>query len=500
MDQSNRFIAIEISQTPLGQADAARLGLVSFTGSEQLSRLSQFEAQLASEDDDINFDDVMGHPITLTLNTRHGGKRYFHGLVSRFEQLPSYRRYAHYQATIVPWLWFLTRTSDCRIYQNKTIPQIVDDVFRRHSFHGDCEWRVDAKSHTAWENCVQYNETDFNFVSRLLEQEGIYYFFKHEEKRHLLVFCDGPSRHERFPGYDEIIYHPAADGPAASEYIRDWSFRREIQTTAFEHNDYDFIEPSKPLKTNDDTKRHHGCDTLPRFDHPSDCTNPGHSKAWATIRLQELQAGFEIAGGSGDNRGLAPGFTFKLKEHPRKHQPQEFLVLATHYSADAGQFESEPTGASEGAQYECSFEVIDASVNYRPPRITPKPVIYGVQTAVVTGPAGQEIYVDKYGQIKVQFHWDRHGKHDENSSCWIRVSQSWTGKGWGHIANPHITEEVIVAFLEGDPDRPIIVGRVYNADHMPPYPLPQAAAIIGMKSQSSKTTSPYSVASTIKPK
>lgn len=457
--QDHRFIAID---TPLGKD---KLGLVSFTGQESLSHLFQFELELVGTDNNLDFDALVAQPVSLRINTAHGGKRWFHGHVSRLTHLAPWQRYGRYQATIVPWTWFLTRTADCRIYQKKTVPQIVEDVFKRNQFP-DFEWRVKGQ-YTPWEYCVQYRETDFNFISRLLEQEGIYYFFKHEQKKHILVLCDDPTGHEPAKGYENVTYRPAADGAVASEYIYDWSMCREVQTTHFEHTDYDPLAPTKPLNSNYNLSRKHDHGSLAMFDYPGEFDETGDGKAWAKVRLQEIQARFEISEGMGDVRGLAAGSTFTLKEYPRKDQCRKHLVLSVRHSANAGQFESEGSEVKDQPTYHCSFRVIDASVNYRPPRVTPKPMVQGCQTAVVVGPAGQEIHVDDHARIKVQFHWDRYGQNDENSSCWIRVAQPWAGKGYGGMNIPRIGQEVIVDFLEGDPDQPVINGRLYNADSMP---------------------------------
>jgi type VI secretion system secreted protein VgrG len=421
--QDSRFIAID---TPLGKD---KLGLVSFTGQETVSRLFQFETELVSPDHNLNFDALIGQPVTLRLNTGRGGKRCFHGHVSRFVQLASGHRFGRYQATIVPWLWFLTRAADCRIYQKKTIPQIIEDVFKRNQFP-DFEWRIKGQ-YTPWEYCVQYRETDFNFVSRLLEQEGIYYFFKHDQKRHVLVLCDDPTGHEPAKGYEEITYRPGAEGSTAAEYIFDWSLAREVQTTTFEHTDYDPLAPTKPLKANYNLRRRHDHANLAFFDYPGEYDQPGDGKTWAKVRLQEVQARFETAEGRGDVRGLAAGYTFTFKEYPRKDQCRTHLLLSVRHSANAGQFESETAGTLGQPAYHCSFRVMDATVNYRPPRTTAKPIVQGPQTAVVVGPKGDEIHVDDHARVKVQFFWDRYGKSDENSSCWMRVSQPWAGKGYG---------------------------------------------------------------------
>ena len=487
LKQDNRLIAIK---TPLGP-DV--LGLRAFSLQDQMSRLFRIEADLSSEDGKVDFDAVLGHEVTIRLNIGQNQKRFFHGFVSRFVQVPNEGRYAHYRATIVPWLWLLTRTSDCRIFQNKSTPDIIEDVFKRHGF-SDYQLKLSA-NHPTWEYCVQYRETDFNFVSRLMEQAGIYYYFEHEDGKHTLVMADSTSAHDVYPGYAEMPFQELRKGTAEREAITDWVMEKDLQPVATALQDFDFKKPKTSLLVASNVTRQYGKAEYEIYDYPGEYLEHDDGQRLADVRLEELQTQYETLRGQGTVRGVAAGHTFKLKNHPQTHQNQnrEYLLTGVSLHADAGEFATTP-GAGASEYFSCSFTCIDKSQQYRAARLTPKPIIQGVQTAIVTGPKGQEIYVDKYGRVKVQFHWDRYGKRDENSSCWIRVSQSWTGKGWGHIANPHIGQEVIVSFLEGDPDRPIIVGRVYNEDNMPPYPLPDAAAVIGMKSQSTKTTSKYNLA------
>jgi type VI secretion system secreted protein VgrG len=481
--QKNRFIGIE---TPLGK-DA--LGLVGFTGYEELGRLFRFEADLVSDNFRINFDDIIGQKVSIWLETGKG-QRYFHGYVSHFTQQTSHRNYATYNATIVPWLWLLTRRADCCIFQNKTVPQILQDVFKRCGV-AEFELRLTG-NYAPREYCVQYRETDFNFVSRLMEHEGIYYFFKHENAKHTMVLADSPSAHAENPGYEKVLYRAGSTGMTDSEYITNWTASEELQPGLYTHTDYNFETPSKNLLTQSKIKRKYGFADFEVFDYPGDYSETDGGNQYAKVRVQELQVPYETFEGEANDRGLCVGCTFTLQDHPRADQNRKYLIKSTHYSAHAGEFEAKGGGGG-GMTYHCSFAAFDSAEIFRPQRTTPKPVINGVQTAIVTGPAGQEIYVDKYGRVKLQFYWDRYGKYDENSSCWVRVSQVWTGKNWGHIANPHVSEEVIVSFLEGDPGQPMVVGRLYNAEHMPPYPLPQAAAIIGAKSQSTKTTGIYNI-------
>jgi type VI secretion system secreted protein VgrG len=480
--QDDRMMGIT---TALG-AEALAVG--SIVVKEQLSRLFQIEAELFSEDGNINLDKVVGQPATIRLNIGEDGKRYFNGCVSRLVQIASEGYYTRYRATIVPWLWFLTRTADCRIFQEKTAPQIIEKVFTDHGFN-DFQLKL-STTYPKREYCVQYRETDFNFVSRLMEQEGIYYFFEHEDGKHTLVLADSISAHNPFPDYAEVTFQELEEGAEDREVITDWAIEKEVQAVACSLNDFDFKKPKASLRSSSNVTRQYGKAEYEIYDYPGEYLETSEGDRLAGVRLNEHQTQYEVLRGEGGSRGLVTGCTFKLKEHPRGDQNREYLITGVSIEADSGPFDS--TSGQES--FSCTLSTIDKSQQFRPERLTPEPVIHGVQTAIVTGPAGQEIYVDKYGRVKVQFHWDRYGKRDENSSCWIRVSQAWTGKGWGHIANPHIKQEVIVSFLEGDPDRPIIVGRVYNEDHMPPYPLPEAAAVVGMKSQSTKTTSKYNIA------
>jgi type VI secretion system secreted protein VgrG len=492
--QDSRSIAIT---TPLGP-DV--LGLRSFSVQEQIGRLFLIEAELSSENFEVDLDEVVGHNVTIRLQVGQKDTRYFNGVVSRLVQVASHGTYAHYRATIVPWLWLLTRNSDCRVWvaveepaKGKTVPEIIEAVFKLHGFN---DYKLSLTgTYPKREFIVQYRETDFNFVSRLMEQEGIYYFFQHEAGKHTLVLSDSISAHKPFPGYEEILFREAQQSASVREVISNWTIEKDVQPVATALSEFDFKKPKTLLRSVTNVSRKHGAAQYEFFDYPGEYIESAEGDKLVQVRLDELQSQYEVLHGQASARGMAAGCVFKLKKHPRDDQNRDYLVTSVSLHADAGEFGAQNSGTSSADFFSCNIACIDKTQQFRPTRLTPKPIVQGVQTAFVTGPAGQEIYVDKYGRVKVQFHWDRYGKNDENSSCWVRVSQSWTGKGWGHIANPHMGEEVIVGFLEGDPDRPIIVGRVYNEDHMPPYPLPAGAAIIGMKTPSTTTTSSYKVAS-----
>jgi type VI secretion system secreted protein VgrG len=464
--------------TPLGD-DV--LVLRSFSLREQLGRLFQIDADLVSEDGEIDFDKVVGHNVTLRLSIGAAVDRFFNGFVSRVTQVADEDSLAHYRATIVPWLWFLTRTSDCRIFQTKTAPEIIEAVFTAQGFN-DYKLSLSA-SYVTRDYCVQYRETDFNFVSRLMEQEGIYYFFQHDNGKHTLVLADSISAHGPYAGYEEIAFQVLQKGGMGQEVITDWTMQTEAQPVACALNDFDFTKPNTSLRSNTNVSRSYGAAQFEIYDYPGEYVDPSEGDRLAGVRLDELQTQYQTLQGEANARGLAAGSTFTLKSHPRDDQNADYLITGVSLHADGGPFRS---GKAEGEFFTCRFTAMPKSQQFRAARLTPKPFVQGPQTAIVVGPSGEEIYTDEYGRVKLQFPWDRYGAGDENSSCWVRVSQEWAGKKWGAIYIPRIGQEVIVEFLEGDPDRPIVTGRVYNAVAMPPYGLPAEMTKSTLKSNSSK--------------
>jgi type VI secretion system secreted protein VgrG len=468
---------VEVS-TPLGE-DV--LLFQHMTASEQLSKPFEFELNLLSEQPDIKMQDLLGQPIKVRLTLPNGEIRYFHGLVSRFCQSGMFGDYHAYQASLKPWLWFLSRITDCRIFQNMKVPDIVKQVFRDRGF-SDFEESL-SEEYREWEYCVQYRETDFNFVSRLVEQEGIYYYFKHEEGKHILVLADNIGAHDLISGYEEVPYYPPQHHERRErEHIFDWFIAHEVQPSSFMLNDFNFEKPRANLKVKSKSGIAYAIKDLDVFDYPGEYVEPKEGEAYVRRRMQELETQYEIRQGHSNTRGFTAGGLFKLTNHPRKDQNQEYLIVSALHDLQSGQYQSGEGGGGGEAIFNCNFTAIKSTQQFRPTRSTPKPIVQGPQTAVVVGKSGEEIHTDKYGRVKVQFHWDRYGNKDENSSCWIRVSHPWAGKGWGSVSIPRIGQEVIVDFLEGDPDRPIITGRVYNADLMPPYKLPNDGMVSGFKS------------------
>ncbi len=438
-------------------------------GTEELSRLSEYELDLLSSKIGINLADVLGKTVTIKLQLENDEVRPFSGYVTKISQAGSYGRYHSYRATVRPWLWFLTRTSNCRIFQEKKVPDILKEIFDQHSGIADVKFEL-TETYTAWTYCVQYQETDFDFVSRLMEDEGIYYYFRHTGERHTLVIADSYSAHSPVAGYEEIPFiAPEQQARAEREHVSEWLLSQELQPGKYALTDYDFEKPRVDLQVKSAIKRDHALAEYEIYDYPGAYSERGDGQQYVRNRIQELQAKFERVQAATSARGIGPGALFKLKSHPRADQNAEYLIISAIYELQSSEHEAME---KPGASYNCNFTALNSKQPFRPERTTEKPIVQGPQTAIVVGASGEDIYTDKFGRVKVHFHWDRFGKRDENSSCWIRVSQNWGGKGWGGMFIPHVGQEVIVEFLEGDPDSPLITGRVYNADNMPPVALP----------------------------
>lgn len=476
--QENRLIAVD---TSLGK-DV--LLLQGFTGREGISRLFSFHLDLASEKDSISFKNIIGQNVTIRVTQADNSPRYFNGFVSRFAQSGSDLRFTHYQMEVVPWLWFLTRVADCRIFQEKTIPKIIEDVFQSRGF-SDYKLSLTA-SYEPREYCVQYRETDFNFVSRLMEQYGIFYFFEHKNGKHTMVLADSASAHQPCPKQATAHYGLFSGNLSAEDVISGWQMEQELRTGKYSLNDYNFETPSANLMANEPTLVSVGGNSKYEiYDYPGEYLKAAQGKTLAGIRMQEEETGHLVVTGSSVCRAFTSGYKFTLADHYRKDMNVAYVLTEVQHVASVGSSYS-MGDAGTGEHYSNHFTCIPADVPFRPPRITPKPFVQGPQTALVVGKSGEEIWVDKYGRIKVQFYWDRQGKKDDKSSCWIRVSQPWAGKDWGGMWIPRMGQEVIVDFLEGDPDRPLITGRVYNADETVPYTLPAHQTVSTMKSRSSK--------------
>ncbi|MBI5718684.1 MAG: type VI secretion system tip protein VgrG [Burkholderiales bacterium] len=466
----------------------------SMTATQAVSALDAVEVTLVSPRNDIAAEKLLGEPARVEVLLREGGKRHFNGIVARFGMGRSGRgRHYRYHATLRPWLWFLTRTSDCRIFQDMTVPEIVEKVFGDHGAIANFEFKLFA-SYRKRVYCVQYRESDYQFVARLLEEEGIYWFFEHGEGTHKLMLVDDIGSLAPAAGAETLPYHAlTGSAPPDVDYVSGWSCVREVRTGKCAFTSYDFERPSTPLLVEQAHARSHSLDDLEQFDFEGDYTQKPDGQHIADVRLDEQQARFERLAGSTNARALAVGHLFTLERHPRADQNAQYLCAQLNVSAHLAPYESGAAGGAGStgggggsADFQCQFTAAPSSQAFRPERRTPKPFVQGPQTAVVVGPSGEEIFTDKYGRVKVQFHWDRLGKKNEKSSCWVRVSTPWAGKSFGFVQIPRIGQEVIVDFLEGDPDQPIITGRVYNAEQMPPWDLPANATQSGVLTRSSK--------------
>jgi type VI secretion system secreted protein VgrG len=479
--------------------DGSNVDFVSMQGTERLSQPFELRVMVRCSREleaELEADKFLMKKAVVTLLANGTPLRYFHGFItdvalggSKFGVADTGGRTVDYQITLRPWLWLLGQTSDCRVFQNMTVPAIVQEVCQKAGFT-DLRTQLSG-SYEPREYCVQFRETDLNFVSRLLEQGGISYFFEHSDSQHTLVLCDDVAALACFPGYEKVPCSSSGEtflGMADnSDYLSEWLVEQSIRSGQFATGDFDFKAPNAPLMETASIARDYNPARFETFDFPSLATTPQSNavERVAKIRVEELQSSQMIARGSGDVRGLATGRVFTLTHHRKAGFNIKYLVTSTSISMSEG-----PDGGA--GEFAVSIEATDASEAYRPPRITAKPLVHGLQTALVVGPKGQEIYTDAegFGRVKVQFHWDRQGHMDEHSSCWIRVSQAWAGEGWGAWYLPRLGHEVVVAFLDGDPDRPVIVGSLYNGTHKPPFELPANATQSGVKSCSSLDGNP----------
>ncbi|MDH3198433.1 MAG: type VI secretion system tip protein VgrG [Candidatus Krumholzibacteria bacterium] len=446
-----------------------------FTGDEGVSRPFGFTLDLRSEDADIDPKRMLRSPVTVTIDAP-GEERVIHGLVRRFVQLGRDGEFAAYRAEIVPWLWFLSLSRRSKIFQEQTALDIVEAVFRELG-HSDFQIRC-TKSYPKREYCVQYRETDLNFVSRLLEEEGIFYFFEHADDKHTLVLADAPTAVKDCPGQAKVRAAAMAGTFQEEDVVLELEREHAVHAGKVTLRSYDYLQPSLRLES---SVSGDGDEEI--YDYSDDYTELDDGERLARIQLEAEEATYEVVRGSGTCRSFRSGYRVELTGHYRSDANQAYHLLSVHHTARGGDF---ATGGRETFEYRNVFEAVPHGVPYRPPRRADRPVVRGSQTAVVVGKSGEEIWVDKHGRVKVQFHWDRDGKKDENSSCWVRVSSAWAGKNWGAIQLPRLGQEVIVDFLEGNPDRPIITGRVYNAEQTPPYALPSNQTQSGVKSRSSK--------------
>ncbi|HZF81094.1 MAG TPA: type VI secretion system tip protein TssI/VgrG [Rubrivivax sp.] len=462
--------------------------LSQLTAQEGLSEPFTYSVVGLSPKPDLDFDALLGQHITVRLHQNADvadAPRHFDGIVEQVSLVGQSGRLFQYLIVARPWFWFLSKTQDCRVFQNQTVLQIIEDVLRDHPIAS-----VDDRTTTAftpWVYCVQYRESDFNFLSRLMEQEGIYYFFTHEAGKHTLVLADAVGASEACPGCGPLkvrYQHGGQSAGLGEEACWDLACTQRVQPGAAVIQDYDFTRTQTDLRQTRTQPGRHTLGDMEVFDYPGFYDQEGDGEQFVRAQMEEYSAAAKQASAQSDARALATGGLVKVAGSLRESDNCEYLVTGTQITVNQSAYES--GGQGSGAGYSCRFTAIESAVPYRAPRKSPKPVVQGPQTAVVVGPAGDEIFTDKYGRVKLHFHWDRESKKNEKSSCWVRVSSPWAGKSFGFMQVPRIGQEVVVDFLEGDPDQPLITGRVYNAENMPPWELPANMTQSGMLTRSSQ--------------
>jgi type VI secretion system secreted protein VgrG len=465
-------------QTPLAPGT---LTFTQLSGEEAINRCFSYSVGLASTDFAVDPLKMLGTRVSVRVEAE-AAERWFDGMVSGFRLVRMDEAVAEYEAELRPWLWFLSQTVDCRVFQRKSVPEIIEEIFAKYP-----DANYDLRLQVVFaprEYCVQYNESDLDFVQRLMEHEGILYFFEYADGAHTLVLVDAVTALQPAEGYETVPFHSEPDASRRDrEYLNQWIPCSTVRPGTFTHTDYDFEKPGADLTTQSAEPFGHDQSGSECYSNPGVYTELDRGETLAAIRREQLQAGHVRVTASGTVRGLAAGRAFQLEGFPREDQNVAHFVVSARYSLVDPGYRS-GVGRTE-EDYRVTIEAAPSALPFRPPQATPRPVMRGPQTATVVGPAGEEIFTDEYARVKVQFHWDRLGGRDENSSCFVRVSQSWAGAGWGFIQIPRIGQEVVIDFIEGDPDRPIITGRVYNAAEMPPYGLPGNATQSGWKSNSS---------------
>jgi type VI secretion system secreted protein VgrG len=477
--------------TPLHSLSIDDLGhdvsVLHFEGSEGLSQLFEFEVTIASESP-IASADVIRKKVKLTMGTfDHAQEHVVHGVVARFEQAETLARWTEYRVTIVPWAWLLQHRVDARIFQDQTAPEIVKAVLVGAGYASGDDFALKLKAtYRKREYCVQYRESDWDFVCRLLEEEGITYFFDQSGSSEKLTIVDKNATLPPIEGDETLRFKPASGalGADLGTHVVRLHVSEEVRAGKVTLRDWNFEKPALNLE---ETAGGAKDADLAVYDYPGGYAIPADGEALGAIRQKELEAWRVVGRGESTCTRLYPGHTFTLSEHPHDALNAKYaLTRVEHWGTEP----HDAVGAArdeENAQpaYANRFEVVPATVEIRPPRITRRPQIHGVQTAIVVGPQGEEIYVDKHGRVKVQFHWDRLGKKDDKSSCWVRVAQMWASAAFGAMFIPRINDEVVVTFLEGDPDRPLIVGSVYHGTNVPPYTLPDDKTKSTIKSNTS---------------
>ncbi|MEO5619073.1 MAG: type VI secretion system tip protein TssI/VgrG [Candidatus Eisenbacteria bacterium] len=470
-----------------GSLDAEDLRVLRFSGSEGISQCFTYDLELATFEPDVKFEDIVGEPGHLVIHTMYS-ERHVDGIVVRWEEVGHNRAITFYNARLVPRVWTLTLIRQSRIFQKLSTPDILKKVLEgaeipanmyRFSLGGSYDPRV---------FCVQYRETDFEFISRLMEEEGMFFFFEHTEDGHVLVVGDSSDVHAELPEDPILRYREGESAMLSEETVTHLRYARTLRTGAVMLKEFDFKKPALALRA----VKEDASDKESKFesyDYPGDYNAQGLGDRLAKVRLEEERAETYLGIGETDCRRFEAGFKFTLEDHPREELNTDLVLIRVRHTGEQPHAGFGGGGGGGGDDrppvYRAVFECIPAAIPFRPARVTPRPRIDGPQTAEVVGPKGEEIHCDEHGRVKVKFHWDRSEAKDDTVSSWIRVSQPWGGSGYGGMMIPRVGQEVVVEFLEGDPDRPLITGRVYNGANPPPYELPAGKTVSAFKSSSS---------------
>jgi type VI secretion system secreted protein VgrG len=491
ISQDDRLIRIS---TPLGDNTFV---VLSFSGEEQLSGLFNFKMELASKKNDVTFDKLAGKNVTVSIKSADNSLRFFNGIIVSFSpvEISEKEGYSKYSAIMQPSLWLLSRCLDCRIFQDKSVPDIIRQVLdhgtlRKKGVQVKIDHRFELSgSYSAWEYCVQYNETDLEFIDRLCENEGIFYFFEHQNGKHTLVFADSSDKHKAYlTGSKETVRFQKTTGAVLDqEVISSLQQSQKLTTASYTARDYNFKIPDNDLSVKKSASPK-GQGEWYEYPGGYEKTNK-RGQDLAKIRMEASDVQFDLLRGRSNVRGFFAGSRFTLTKYPITSLNSSYVFTRVYHEAKQ---ELTNTTAS-GDSYSNFFSCFPHEVPYRPLRSTNKPLIVSSQTAIVTGPKAEEIHTDEHGRVKVKFFWDRRTdeKGDGNMSCWIRVSQNWAGGKWGSMHIPRVGQEVIVNFLDGNPDRPIITGRVYHGKNKPPYDLPAEKTKSTIMSNSSKGGNNY---------
>ncbi|WP_206958105.1 type VI secretion system Vgr family protein [Trinickia acidisoli] len=484
--QNNRLFTVDAS--PKG---ASELALVDFQGTEGLSQLFDFHLRLASQDPNIELKQMIGQPVTITLQLTgalaSSEQRYFHGYVTNFSQLDADGGLATYSAAVRPWLWMLSRRQDIRIFQEQTVQSILSDVFQEYGSLASYEFRL-SKATANRSYCAQYRETDLNFALRLMQEEGLFFYFTHSKTGHKLIVTDSSTSAKPIDGDSASMPYAKGEMLDDVDVITSFQSKRELTPGSVALKAADYKVPNARRFQSSKTDVDQG--DVPSYEiydyvGPQGFPDSDRGHELASFRAEALAANSKTFSGVSTSRRLMPLRYFQLEDHydhdGAQPQDRQFVILTvSHFGQNNYQ------AGNGSASYSCSFTCIRKKIPYRPLLTIARPTIPGPQTAVVVGPQGEEIYTDALGRVKVQFHWDRLGKKNQSSSCWVRVGQPWAGRSFGMIQIPRIGEEVVVLFLDGNPDRPLIISRVYNAQNMPPWALPANATQSGILTRSSK--------------